>query len=331
MAYIYKKRVGDKAYYYLRASKRQGNRIIAKDIAYLGNTIDEVRASLAKLPAKNIRPAYKTIGRFLESNTWLKQAQTLKLKSMPFVDKSLLEQVEACRLHWQNVFQKRDHATKKDYFQKFSIEFAFNTTSIEGNTITLKEAERLLLEQLTPKNKTLREIYDVQNTERVFFNIINDLPEISHETSIKIHSELMKNIDARIGYRTEDVHVIHAHFASTPAQYVKTDINLLLQLYKKNTAKLHPLALGGIFHHKFEKIHPFFDGNGRTGRMLLNTILLRSKYPPLIVRKRNRAAYLDALSRADHADLTKITPEYYKKLIEFLAIELIETYWNNFL
>ncbi len=199
MAYIYKKTIGGNEYYYLRVSKRQGKRIIAKDVAYLGGTIDEVRASLEKLPAKVVRTAYKTIGRFLESNTWLKQAQTLKLKSTPFIDKSLLEQVEACRLHWQNVFQKRDSATKKDYFQKFSIEFAFNTTSIEGNTITLKEAERLLLEQLTPKNKTLREIYDVQNTERVFFNIINDLPEPSYETSIKIHSELMKNIDARIG------------------------------------------------------------------------------------------------------------------------------------
>ena len=331
MAYIYKKIVAGKDYYYLRVSKRQGKRIIAKDIAYLGSTLDEVRAALVKLPQKQVRVAYKTINRFLESNTWIEQVKKLKLKQSPFLDKSLLEQVEACRMHWQKVFVKKDERTKQEHFKHFIIDFAFNTASIEGNTITLKEAHRLLAEQLAPKDKTLREIYDIQNTERVFINLVDKFCDVSHETAIDIHRELIKNVDERVGYRTGDVHVILSRFASTPAVYVKSDMNVLLKWYKDNKTKLHPLVVSGIFHHKFEKIHPFFDGNGRTGRMLLNMILLCSNYPPLIVRKRNRAAYLDALSAADRTDLTEAKPEHYKKLIEFLAVELIETYWNLFL
>ncbi len=331
MAYIYKKTVGGKEYYYLRASKRQGKRIIAKDIAYLGSSIAEARASLAKLPAKEIRAAYRKITQFLESNAWLEQAKKLKLRQSPFIEQFLLEQVEACRLHWQKVFQKKDLRTQQEYFKRFVIDFAFNTTSIEGNTITLEEAGRLLTEQLTPKDKTLREIYDVQNTERVFLNIVKNAPEPSHENIVNIHKELMQNIDARTGYRTGDVHIVHARFASTPAPYVKTDVGILLNWHKKSKTKLHPIICGGIFHHKFEKIHPFFDGNGRAGRMLLNEIMLNSSYPPIIVRKRNRAAYLEALGKADHSGLTAANPKDYKELIEFLAVELVETYWNTFL
>ncbi len=331
MAYIYKKVVGGKPYYYLRASARKGTRIVAKDIAYLGSTLEEVRTSLHKVPPSTLRKAHKTIQRFLESNTYLERAKELKLKITPFLDKALLEEVEACKLHWQHVSKQRDRKTQQDFIKRFAMDFAFNTTSIEGNTITLKQAQLLLSEYLTPKDKTLREIHDVQNTERVFLQLLEQAPDLSHEIIISTHGELMRNVDPRIGYRTEDVHVVHAKFDSTPAPYVKTDMGLLLKLLKENESKIHPFALATIFHHKFEKIHPFFDGNGRAGRMLLNAILLQHGYPPLIVRKRNRAAYIDALGKADKAGLTQTKPEHYKLLIEFLATELIQTYWDAFL
>lgn len=331
MAYIYKKTTGEKNYYYLRASVRKGGRIVTKDIAYLGSSLDKVKKSLDGIPSQQIRKSYKTIQRFLEANTWLEAAKKLKLKTSPYLDKRLLEQLEACRLHWHKFFQKIDKKTRQDYFKRWVIDFTFNTTSIEGNTILLHEAALLLTEQLTPKNKTLREVYDVQNTERTFNEVIENLPDLSHETIIKIHSELMENIDARIGYRTSDVHVIHSRFDSTPAKYVKTDVGLLTDLYKKNAGQIHPLALAVIFHHKFEKIHPFFDGNGRTGRMLLNMLLLKQGYPPIIIRKRDRAEYLDVLRKADASDITQAEPAKYKPLVEFAASELVETYWDIFL
>jgi len=331
VAYIYKKAVGDKIYYYLRVSSRKGTRIIAKDVAYLGSTLDEVRSALKKISSAVLRKAHKTIQRFLESNTYLEKAKNLNLKTTPFIDKNLLEEIEACKIHWQHTFNQRDRRTQQQYIKLFAIDFAFNTTNIEGNTITLKQAQLLLSEHLTPKGKTLREIHDVQNTERVFLQLIEQPLFLNHEFIIQTHSELLRNVDPRVGYRTEEVHVFHAKFDSTPAPYVRTDIDLLIKWYEENEAKLHSFVLAGIFHHKFEKIHPFFDGNGRTGRILLNASLLKHNYPPLIIRKRNRAVYLDALSTADKAELTHLKPEHYKPLINFLATELIQTYWNTFL
>ena len=330
MAYIYKKMIGGREYYYLRASVQRGKKLLTKDLAYLGSDLDQVREALRKIPPATIRKTYKTIQRYLESNTFLEQARALKMKASPYVDRTLLEQVEACRLHWQKVTKKRDEKTQEDYLKMFVVDFTFNTTSIEGNTITLREAARLLTEHVTPKNKTLREIHDIQNTEKIFLEITKGSLVLTHESIIDLHKRLMDNIDWRIGYRTADVHVVNAQFSSTPAVYVRADMDVLLRWYAKHQ-DMHPMILAGITHHKFEKIHPFFDGNGRAGRMLMNTILLDKGYPPLIVRKKRRAEYLDALGKADKAALTQASPESYKPLMEFLASEIIDGYWSMFL
>lgn len=332
MVYIYKKIIGNKSYYYLRASEKKGNKIVTKDLEYLGNSLEEARKALSNLPKhkEGIRKAYKTLKRFFESNHYLEKAESLKLKKDSFLDKKQAE-IEACRLHYNSVFQKNDWLTKKEILKNFIIEFAFNTTSIEGNTITLKEAKNLLGEGMTPKNKTLREIHDLQNTERIFFSILNSKEDLSNEFIINIHSGLMENIDARIGYRTTDVRVIRANFKATPAPYVKTDMDLLLKWYNENKNRLHPIVLATIFHHKFEKIHPFMDGNGRTGRILINYILVKKSYPPFIIHKKKRTEYLDALRKADKSDLTKALKEDYFSLIQFIVEELIYSYWNIFL
>lgn len=332
MVYIYKKAIGAKEYYYLRASERKGNKVIVKDIAYLGNSIENVKKALGHLPQykEKIRKAYKTIHRFLESNYYLEKAALLKLKKDSFLDKKLIE-IEACRLHYIDVFQKYDQTTKMEILKNFIIEFAFNTTSIEGNTITLQQARNLLEEGLAPKNKTLREIYDLQNTEKIFLSLIESNKGISHDLIIDTHSGLMDNIDARKGYRTIDIRVVRSNFDATPAPYIKTDMGLLLKWYEQNKKKLHPLALSAIFHHKFEKIHPFMDGNGRTGRMLLNFILIKNSYPPLILHKKLRLGYLDVLRKADISGLTSIKKEDYFQLIQFVAEEMTSSYWDIFL
>jgi Fic family protein len=332
MAYIYKKTIGKKEYYYLRASERKGDKVINKDLAYLGSNTEDVKKSLENLPKyKNeIRKAYKTIHNFLESNRFINEVKNLKLKQDFFLGEKLNE-VEACKLHYLKEFQKHDSLTREEILKNFLIEFAYNTTSIEGNTIKLQEAKKLLEEGKTPKNRTLREIYDLQNTEKVFFNTIESKEEITHDFIINIHKNLLDNIDKRIGYRTQDVRVIKANFKSTPAPYVKIDMDLLLKWYSKNKEKLHPLVLGEIFHHKFETIHPFMDGNGRTGRMLLNYILIKNNYPPIVIRNKNREKYLKAMRKADNSDLFKVKIEDYSELVQFIANEMIESYWNIFL
>ena len=332
MVYIYKKIIGEKPYYYLRISERKGKRVIAKDIAYLGNKIEEVKKNLDKLSnyKDEIRKAHKTISLFLKSDYYLEKVKSLKLKGDEFL-KEKINDVESCKLHYNRVFLKEDRLTKGEILKNFLIEFAFNTTSIEGNTINLNEVKNLLQNGLTPKDKTLREVYDLQNTEKVFFELLKIKKTLSHELIIKIHDELMENVDPRKGYRTADIRVIKSNFDATPAGYVKTDMGLLLKWYDKNENRLHPLVLATIFHHKFEKIHPFMDGNGRTGRVLLNYILMEKNYPPLIIHKATRSEYLEVMRKADNSGLTQSEIGDYFNLVQFNANEMIKSYWGIFL
>lgn len=333
MVFIYKKQIGKKKYYYLRASLTKNGKQVTKDIAYLGSNplkIKEKLSSLSKEHQKEIRKTYKTIHRFLEVNRFLEKAKELKLKKDEFLG-DLLNSVESCKIHWNSAFKGLDANSKEELLNDFVVEYSYNTTSLEGNTITLKEAEKLLLEQKTPKDKTLREVYDLQNTRAVFFNYYENLPKIiDHDLIQEIHDSLLEKIDVRRGYRTKDIRVTKSRFNSSPAGYVKTDMDLLLNWFEDNH-NLHPLVLAILFHHKFEKIHPFFDGNGRTGRMLVNLILLQRGYPPLIIRKKNRKRYLDALSKADKLDLDSKSFEGYSYLVKYTAEEFVENYWNIFL
>ncbi len=333
MAYIYKKTIHGKPYYYLRISKRIKGKILVKDIAYLGNDISKLRKKLDELPSlyrSDIRKAYRNIKKFIEEGYYLKKVKEFKLKESKYLNKKVLEEIEAINLHFNGCFLKKDNKVREETFKNFLVDFAFNTTSLEGNTITLSEANKLLKENLTPKNRTLREIYDLQNTEKIFLDIINSKKKIDHNLIIDIHDKLLENIDNRKGYRKHDIRVFKATFEASPYVYIKTDMDILIKWPYNYEKKLHPLVLSGIFHQKFEKIHPFSDGNGRTGRMILCHMLMKKGYPPLIVRKSKRGEYLDSLSVGNKADLNNIEPKYYKPIVEYLAKEMINSYWSNF-
>src|SRR3989344_3929639 len=217
MVYIYRKVIGNKGYYYLRASERKGTKVIAKDLAYLGESIKEVQKNLTKLPQYNdqIRKTYKTIHNFLESNIYLEKIKQSKIKSDDYLGDKLLE-VEACKLHY----------SKK--FKNYIIEFAFNTTNIEGNTIKLNETRNLLQNGISPKDKPLRDIYDLKNTEEVFNWLQESKQKVTHELIIEIHKRLVANIDKRIGYRTQEVRVIKSNFKATPFPYIKVNMDMVL-------------------------------------------------------------------------------------------------------
>ncbi|MFH1333542.1 MAG: Fic family protein [archaeon] len=330
MAYIYKKTIHGKSYYYLRVSKRVKGKCIKKDIAYLGSDKANIAEKLDKLGATHkaeIRKTYRNIKKYLETEHYLQKVG--KIKQNPYLSSKLLNEIEAIKLHFNEKFKKLHKNTQKEIYKSFLIDFAFNTTSLEGNTITLAEAQRLLTEYLTPKGRTLREVYDLQNTEKTFFEILKTKGTINNEMITQIHDNLMDNIDNRKGYRTHDIRVMGSRFKSSPAEYIKADMKIMFNTHHES--KLHPFVLAGIIHHKLEGIHPFADGNGRTGRMLLNYMLLKTGYPPMIIRKSTRTEYLHALNSADKAGLNDTSPKAYKKLTEYLAEEMIHSYWNNFL
>jgi len=335
MAYIHVKRIGDKKYYTLRISVRKDGKVITKDLCSLGNDISKINIdSLGKKYKKEIRKSYETIKRFLETNHYLEKAKKKKIKKSLYFNKEQLDNIEATLLHFNSSFLKLDKLTQKEILDIFTINFAVNSTSIEGNTITLNEAHTLFQENILPKNRTLREVYDLINTKKVLDFLEENKPKITFELIEKIHDMLLENIDKRKGFRNHDIKILRQPFKPSPARYVKADMKLLLDWYNKNKNKIYPLALIAFLHHKFENIHPFSDGNGRTGRVLMNYILSFYNYPPFIISQRFRKEYLDVMNEADKSlkkGITNIDLKYYRKLLDFIYSQFKSSYWDIFL
>lgn len=335
MVYIHVKKVRGKKYYTLRMSVRKGSQVITKDLCNLGDDVSKI--DLDKLEKKykdNIRKSYRTLKNFLDRNIYLEKAKKEKLKQDSHLSKEQQSEIKAILLHYKTNFLKLDKLTQEEVFDNFVLNFAVNSTSIEGNTINLKEASDLFLKEKIPKNKTLREVYDLKNTKKVVFMLKEKSPKITEELVIKIHDMLLEGIDERKGFRTHEIKIFGQPFKPSPARYVRADIKVLLEWYNKNKTKLNPFVLATLFHHKFEKIHPFSDGNGRTGRVLMNHILGLAGYPPTIITKRFRDDYISAMNAADKAitsGLLNINSADYGKLIDFSVLEFKGSYWDIFL
>ncbi|MAH03904.1 hypothetical protein CMI39_03920 [Candidatus Pacearchaeota archaeon] len=335
MAYIHVKKIGNKKYYTLRISVRKNNKVITKDLINLGDNISKIDIKkLEKNYSKEIRKSYNTIKKFLDSNYYLEKAKKLKLKKNIYFSKEQLIEIKAIQLHFKSKFLKSDKLTQKQAFENFVINFAVNSTSIEGNTITLKEANKLFKQDIIPKDRTLREVYDLTNTKKVLDYLKKNKPQINLELIEKIHDILLENIDKRTGFRNHDIRIFGQPFKPSPARYVKTDMKLILKWYEKNKDKLHPLVLVTLFHHKLENIHPFSDGNGRTGRVLMNHILLLLNFPPLVISSRFRDEYLSSINKADKSlkkSLIDVDLKHYKDLINFVVSQFKFSYWDTFL
>ena len=313
--FVERKIINGKPYYYLKHSFRFGNKIKTKTLAYIGNKEDKVKINKLKkeFNQKKMEQIKKELFEEKDLNNLL-------------LCKEDKEKIDKIKKEFSLKLRKLDKKTKKDMFDDFLTYFIFNSNAIEGNTLTLKETNLLLNQGITPQGKTLREINDHLNSKKVFYYIQEKDLEINSKFIILIHDMLLENIDERKGYRRHNVRVIGAKFKSSPFQYIQTDMNILLRWYNKNKNKLHPIILVSLFHHKFEKIHPFYDGNGRTGRMLINLILMKNKIPPIILSNKQRKKYYEVLSKADKTGLTEVT-EDFKPLVKFLSSQIFKT-WN---
>lgn len=320
--YIERKKIGKEIYNYLKISVRYKDKIRTRTIAYLG------KEKLKKQELKNIFLRYNPKAEEMKKKTIEELKMILEEQSKLFLDNEQLSELEKIKKEFNQKLNELDERTKQDMFNDLITLYVYNTNAIEGNTFTLRDTDLLLNKGITPQGKSLREVNDHLNAKETFLFILAEKPKINHETIIKLHSLLMKNMDDRIGsYRLHNVRVFGATFESSPAEYVKADMNLLLRWYQKNKIRLHPLILAAAFHHKFERIHPFYDGNGRTGRMLLNLILLNNKLPQLILPDAQRRRYYKTLASADKTGLAQVQHQH-KEIIQFCYFNLLKT-WNT--
>ena len=183
-------------------------------------------------------------------------------------------------------------------------ELVYNSNAIENSTLTLRETEKILLELETSRDVSVRELFEAKNLARVTEYIRNN-PDLSleSETILLLHRMLITGIDDEIAgrFRKEGEYVrVGTHIAPAPDQIIPL-IEGLIADYASSDEQYF-LERIVRFHLEFERIHPFNDGNGRIGRVLIHLQLAKLGYPPLIIRNKGKqdnyypafTAYTDA-------------------------------------
>jgi len=173
-------------------------------------------------------------------------------------------------------------------------ESVYNSNAIENSTLTLPDTEKILLELEVSKNYSLREVFEAKNLARVYEYIKTkkDTIVLNQETILLIHGLLIGGIDDSIAGRfrkTGEFVRVNNHIAPAP-EHVMRMVEVLLNDYKTDHG-INIFTKIAYFHLEFEHIHPFCDGNGRIGRVLINLQLQEFGYPNIIIRDKEKHIY----------------------------------------
>jgi len=150
----------------------------------------------------------------------------------------------------------------------------------------------------------MREINEALNHKKAFDFILNYKGDINKQFILDLHSfvvkeTLRKDLESQIGkFRTVQVYIRGAKWIPPKPEDVPNEMKTLLAWYSQNKKKLHPLILAAYFHTAFEQIHPFVDGNGRVGRLLMNFILHKNGYPMINIPNKIKQRYYSSLEKA---------------------------------
>ncbi len=227
-----------------------------------------------------------------------------------------IQKIEEMRIAYKKIIRKLTKRQLQDLFDRFTVNFTYESNSLEGNSLTLKDVAIIIESNIVPKGRDLREIYDTRNSRRVIDMVLKKRFKINVNDVAKMHSILVKDMGIPRGFKKMPNYILGRNIKTTPPERVERELNDLLEWIIKNPEKLHPLHIVATSHGKFERIHPFEDGNGRVGRFLINLILANNGYPPLIIRKTQRLSYLNALQDFDSSRpeaLERFILERYKE------------------
>jgi len=210
--------------------------------------------------------------------------------------------------------------------KEFLIEFTYNSNAIEGNTLTLKETA-LVLEGLTIDQKPLKDHLEAVGHRDAFLYVLSLVEErvsLSEKVIKDIHSlVLMDRPEDRGVYRRIPVRIMGAYHEPPQPYLVPIQMEQLMKEQKKT--KRHVIENAALFHLDFEGIHPFIDGNGRTGRLMLNLMLMQEDYPPINVkftdRQRYYACFDSYYKNNDPTPMVTMIAEYLEeRLRQYLTI-----------
>ena len=214
----------------------------------------------------------------------------LKAKKQIILDKSK---------KYKNIL--KEITQNSDIYDQFLLSLTYHSNKIEGSTLTEAETKAIMFDNVALSNKDIIEQLEVKNHQTSLQYLLEYLssvsPKIDEALILKLHSILMNGVKSDAGsYRKHNVRIVGT-FVPT-ANYLKVP-EMMKQISKDiNNKKSDVVAHIAEMHSRFEQIHPFSDGNGRTGRLLMHAMLLENQLPPAVVRQEKKRLYNHCLKRA---------------------------------
>lgn len=221
-------------------------------------------------------------------------------------------------------------ATEERLMEEFMVRYTYNSNAIEGSTLTERETALVLKDDMTIEGKPLKYHLDAIGHRDAFALVRREAEAGSALTEAlikRIHSHiLLRDEDERGHYRTVNVHISGSDVVLPSAQFVPKKMAELMERYNGEMQKWHPIQRAAVFHLAFESVHPFIDGNGRTGRLILNFELMKADYPPIDVKFADKGRYYYCLQSYQGQDETE-SPMLYmlEAYMEQALHERIET------
>jgi len=223
----------------------------------------------------------------------------------PYLEEKIKDRIEN-KLKALNELRPLPPSAVKKLQEQFKIEMTYNSNGIEGNSLTLKETFLVINEGITIKGKPLKDHLEAKNHYEAL-EFLSGLVEKNRKQTLSerlirgLHQLVVQETEKEWAgkYRNSDVIIGGAEHKPPAASDVPYEMEKLIKWWKQNQRKLSIVELAALIHHRLVYIHPFFDGNGRVARLVMNLLLLQAGYPLVIVLKNDRKKYYRVLTQAD--------------------------------
>lgn len=283
MVYLRQKQVKGKKYYYLVHSYRDGKKH-KKIEKYVGLTKPS-KSKFAQLKENMLHD--------LKQSTWI-----------------CLTQIEFQAI--ENIKKTKHDILDDEKLMDFCINFTYNTNAIEGSELTKNDIHKLIKHD-KGTSKSFKDQLESFTHKKVFMEMVRTKKPLSLQLIKKWHKDIFNQSKPGIAGKYRQKNVAVAGFKAPHYMDIPFLLRDFIKWYKNNRTKLHPIELAALVHLKFVKIHPFMDGNGRIGRLLINYVLNKNKYPMMTVEHKKRINYYKALDKFDATQEEEIFIEYIIK------------------
>jgi fido (protein-threonine AMPylation protein) len=288
MVYVEKKKIRNREFYYHTKSIRLGNKI-KKYRRYIGKD---------KKTAYSKEEIINSVNQFL-NNEYDTIKDHYKLEKVTYSESAIKDIIKENSII--NALSEFNPETKKKMDFEFAIEFIYNSNNIEGSKLPINEVRNIMSGKKS-KYKDRNEILEAQNSIKAYEYIDKDF-KFNMKSILKLHAILTKDLTDHYGkpytqgFKDAENVVGKFNFKTTHPSNVKKELKELIDWYKFNKKKKFTPELAFRFYFQFEQIHPFMDGNGRTGRLIMNKILKENNFNPMIIYNKNVDAHLNAFAK----------------------------------